>query len=64
MENKEYYFCPACGEYVYRIPGYTHGDGQQDSDDSPVYLLADADSMTADEIDQADSRPINCGCTD
>lgn len=64
MENKKYYFCPACGEYVYRIPGYRHGDGQHDTDETPVYLLANVDNMTDDEIEQADSRHVNCGCTD
>lgn len=27
------------GEYVYRIPGQRHGDGQVDSDESPVWLI-------------------------
>ena len=28
------------GDVVYRIPGYHHGDGQVDTDESPVWLLA------------------------
>lgn len=29
------------GEYVYRIPGHQHGDGQVDSDEHPVWLACD-----------------------
>lgn len=29
------------GQVVYRIPGHQHGDGQIDSDESPVWLLAE-----------------------
>ena len=29
------------GEVVYRIPGHHHGDGQIDTDEDPVWLLAD-----------------------
>lgn len=29
------------GDYVYRIPGHRHGDGQIDSDAEPVWLLCD-----------------------
>lgn len=64
MENREYYYCTACDSYVYRIPGHTHGDGQHDSDENPVYLLDYPEYMTDDEIEQADSRHVNCGCTD
>ena len=28
------------GDLIYRIPGFQHGDGQVDDDDSPVWLLA------------------------
>lgn len=61
---KRYYYCTACGEYVYREPGKHHGDGQQDSDTSPVYLLAWAEDMTPDEIAEAEAHPIQCGCND
>ena len=27
------------GEYVKRMPGHRHGDGQIDTDDAPVWLL-------------------------
>lgn len=36
------------GEYVKRLPYRLHGDGQQDSDENPVWLLT-----TQDEAEQA-----------
>ena len=62
--DKIFYYCTACGEYVYREPGKRHGDGQQDSDTNPVYLLADYDEMIWSERAEAEANPIQCGCTD
>ena len=62
MTNRECYYYPHCGGYSYRIPLYSHGDGQLDTDDNPVYLLADAGEMTADELEHATESA--CGCTD
>ena len=40
------------GQTVYRIPGMRHGDGQIDSDESPVWLLGDpADAPNASHDD-------------
>lgn len=36
------------GEYVKRMPYHPHGDGQQDTDDNPVWLLT-----TQEEAEQA-----------
>ncbi|MEQ6886456.1 hypothetical protein [Salicola sp. Rm-C-2C1-2] len=35
------------GQPVYREPGKRHGDGQQDSDDSPIWLLAEETDLPA-----------------
>jgi hypothetical protein len=35
------------GDYVYRIPGHHHGDGQVDSDESPVWILTDQETAEA-----------------
>lgn len=41
-DNGEIYAIDAAtDDMVYRIPGCRHGDGQLDSDDNPVWLLAD-----------------------
>lgn len=37
--DRIYGYNPRTGDYVYRIPGHRHGDGQIDSDESPVWLL-------------------------
>lgn len=58
--NRVYAYCPACGNVVYRIPGKRHGDGQQDTDDTPVWLLGDE----SDVDDVAALPDVNCGCTD
>lgn len=60
--DRIYGFCVACGSYVYRIPGMRHGDGQQDTDENPVWLFADEREMTNAEKDQAYVNKINCGC--
>lgn len=60
--DKQYYFCIACGEYVFRLPGMRYGDGQVDSDDNPVYLLADVNDMTDADMDNAHDSQILCGC--
>jgi hypothetical protein len=38
MNTKQFAYDMNSGEYVYRIPGARHGDGQIDSDESPVWL--------------------------
>jgi hypothetical protein len=56
-----YGYNPRTGDYVYRIPGHQHGDGQIDSDESPVWLLT-----TQEEADEAcdgevpDINPDEC----
>ena len=59
-----YATCTACGETVYRIPGYRHGDGQLDTDENPVWLLADWDNMTQADKDMSEKYSCQCGCTD
>ncbi len=50
--------CEYCGSVVYRETGATYGDGSVDSDESPVWLLAD------DDVDGDDLPEVNCGCTE
>lgn len=45
-------------DYIYREPYKRHGDGQLDSDEQPVWLLADINDMTEDEILQAESNRL------
>jgi len=33
------------GEVVYRIPGHRHGDGQVDTDESPVWLVGNQEDV-------------------
>lgn len=40
-EDRIYAWDARNGQVVYRIPGLQHGDGQIDSDESPVWLLGD-----------------------
>lgn len=35
------------GDYVKRLVGYQHGDGQVDSDESPVWLLTTEEEAEA-----------------
>ena len=35
------------GEYVKRLPYHLHGDGQQDSDDHPVWLISTQEEVEA-----------------
>lgn len=62
--DREYAYCPNCGEYIYRIPGHRHGDGQIDTDGSPVWLLTIAEALAEDGIDPDTLPEIPCGCTD
>lgn len=53
--DKIYAYDKRTGEYVYRIPGHRHGDGQVDSDESPVWLITDEDeAMAASDGDVPD----------
>ena len=62
--EKTYSICKACGEIVYRLEGHTHGDGQVDTDENPVWLLSDERSAADDGAD-IDSLPeVFCGCND
>lgn len=58
METK-YYWCKSCGEYMYRVIGKQHGDGQVDSDENPVYLLCDSRDIPSDE---EITDITSCGC--
>jgi hypothetical protein len=60
--EKLYGFCKSCGQYVYRIPGHRHGDGQVDSDESPVWLLADEREMRDAGVDLDTLPTVSCGC--
>lgn len=52
-QDHEYAFDKANGEYVYRIPGHRHGDGQVDSNDAPVWLLTDESAVIDAGLDPA-----------
>ena len=58
--TKIYGVCKACGELVYREPGKQHDDGQIDSDESPVWLIA-ACICRADTHSPETCNP-DCGC--
>lgn len=60
--EKIFGYCKVCGEYSYRLVGMTHGDGQKDTDETPVWLLTNIYDMTQTEQDNA--IIINCGCND
>lgn len=60
--TKIYAYCPDCENYVYREPGKRHGDGQVDSDDHPVWLLADEDMVRAAGLDPKSLDTVDCGC--
>ena len=62
MSERIYGFCVACGEYVYRIPNFRHGDGQQDSEENPVWLSDNQEFMTEEQIQEAEANEISCGC--
>ncbi len=60
MDNeKQFAVCRTTGNVVYRMPGKTYGDGQQDDDENPVWLLAsdqspsDYDELPRVTIDDA-----------
>jgi hypothetical protein len=61
--DRIYAICDGCGNLVYREPGKRHGDGQQDTDDAPVWLLDSSHrGITAKELM---AMPlVNCGCTE
>lgn len=61
---KKYYFCKTCGEFVYRLVDFRHGDGSIDSDDNPIYLLTDENDMSEEDIQSAFENEIYCGCND
>lgn len=45
--NIIYAYDVASGEYVKRIVGHRHGDGQVDSDESPVWLICSQEEAEA-----------------
>lgn len=51
-EERIYAWDKRNGQVVYRIPGHQHGDGQVDSDESPVWLLG-----SEDDIDDISTLP-------
>ena len=72
MTTKLYAECKMCNDLVYREPGRLHGDGQQDTDTSPVWLLM-TDIKSADYVAscreaaeaQGGTLPLcTCGCND
>jgi len=58
MTAREYARCDDCGKIVYRELGKLHGDGQLDTDESPVWLLGSKDDLPAD----ATVPFVRCGC--
>ncbi len=40
LDERLYAIDRTTGDVIYRIPGHQHGDGQVDSDERPVWLLA------------------------
>ena len=54
--------CIKCGEIIVRYPGKQHGDGQIDSDASPVWLLADVQMVRDAGINPDDLQTVHCGC--
>jgi hypothetical protein len=62
--QKKFGFCKACGQIVYRIPGHHHGDGQVDSDENPVWLLADEQMVRDSGKDPDNIQNVICGCND
>lgn len=60
--TKEFAVCGVCGEIVYREPGKRHGDGQQDTDATPVWLLGSPDMLG--DTDRHSLPTVNCGCND
>lgn len=54
--------CINCGEHVQRTPGMRHGDGQVDTDDSPVWTLVDEQMMIDADIDIDKLDAVDCGC--
>ena len=69
-ETKQFAACEDCDNIVYRIPGKRHGDGQLDTDDSPVWLLSDvygfADHYrgSASAASISDLARVHCGCVE
>lgn len=57
---RQYARCKVCGEVMVRLPGWRHGDGQVDSDERPVWLLADEQDVP----DSTDLPVVVCGCND
>ena len=58
MYERIYAVCTICGNYIYRDCGKRHGDGQLDTDKEPVWLLADIEDMTTEDIEQAESNRL------
>lgn len=50
MSNDKSYATDQHGQLIYRILGHRYGDGQIDSDYSPVWLLGDWADLTDTEI--------------
>jgi hypothetical protein len=57
--TREYGCCRHCGEYVYRDHYVRHGDGQVDSDESPVWLVA---HCTCNATEHTPETCSDCGC--
>ena len=55
---REYARCRVCGAVVYRIRGNVYGDGQQDTDNKPVWLFADWKYIET----TCDLQIVDCGC--
>ena len=58
---KVFAVCEACNNVVYREPGERHGDGQQDTDAAPVWLLGSSDMLG--NTDRKSLPTVNCGCS-
>jgi len=68
--DREYAYCPACGNVIYRIPGHRHGDGQVDTEQKPVWLLEGGIEEVRESLKLERGLDVNtlpeafCGCTD
>lgn len=61
--ERTYFHRAACESIVYREPGKQHGDGQQDTDEHPVYLHY-CGYEDCGQPEWADTLPeiVDCGC--
>lgn len=62
MEDRIFAICKVCGNVVYREPGKRHGDGQEDTDEHPVWLTWSYIDEYEGDVNALDT--VYCGCND